>query len=194
MGGGTALTLAARRPERVQRLILVSAAVYPPPSLPLEARLALSPAGPFLFKHVFGRREFARGARDLSVRDPACISPDWLDYFWARFNRAGARDASYACLKMICTLSPNNADPGRVRAPTLIVWGDEDRMVPLSSGKRLQRAIAGARLEVIPACGHMPHVERPEALVRAIRPFLAEPATALSETPIPPRRSQSIGS
>jgi pimeloyl-ACP methyl ester carboxylesterase len=192
MGGGTALTLAARRPERVQRLILVSAAVFPPPRLPLEARLALAPGGQFLFKHVFGRREFARGARDLSVRDPSCIDADWVDYFWARFNRAGAREASYACLKMLCTLSPNNGDPGRVRAPTLIAWGDEDRMVPLAMGKRLQRAIAGARLEVIPACGHMPHVERPEALVRAVRPFLAEPATALPETPIPPRRSQSI--
>jgi pimeloyl-ACP methyl ester carboxylesterase len=193
MGGGTALTLAARRPERVQRLILVAATVYPHPSPPLEAKLALAPgAGPFLFKHVFGRREFERGARGMSVRDPGCLDSEWVDYFWARFNRAGGREASYACLKTLLTLSENTGDPGRVRAPTLLVWGDEDRMVPLASGKRLHRAIAGAQLEVIPACGHMPHLERPEELMRKVRPFLAAPVVTLTETPIPPRRAQAL--
>jgi pimeloyl-ACP methyl ester carboxylesterase len=193
MGGGTALTLAARHPERVLRLILESAAVFPPPVLPLDAKLALAPmAGPFLFKHVFGRREFERGARFLSVRDGDCIDDEWVDYFWARFNRAGARDASYACLKMLCTLGQDNPDPGRVRAPTLLVWGDEDRMVPLASGKRLQRAIAGSRLEIIPACGHMPHIERPDELMRVVRPFLAAPPATLVEPSTAPR-AQSIG-
>lgn len=193
MGGGTALTLAARHPERVERLILVAGAVYPPPVLPVDAKLALLPGvGSLLFKHAFGRREFERGARFLSVRDANSIDDEWVDYFWARFNRAGARDASYACLQMLCTLSQNNGDPGRVRAPTLLVWGDEDRMVPLSSGKRLARAIAGARLEIIPACGHMPHVERPQQLLRVVRSFLAEPASSLAATPIPPRRAQSL--
>jgi pimeloyl-ACP methyl ester carboxylesterase len=193
MGGGTALALAARRPERVQRLIVIAAAIYPPLSLTLEAKLALAPgAGPFLFKHVFGRREFERGARFMAVRDPKCIDSEWVDYFWERFNRAGGRDASYACMKMLCTLPENTGDPGRVRAPTLLVWGDQDRMVPLASGKRLQRAVAGARLEIIPACGHMPHIERPDALMRAVRPFLAAPAVSLVETPIPPRRSQAV--
>jgi pimeloyl-ACP methyl ester carboxylesterase len=194
MGGGTALALAARRPERVQRLILIGAAVYPHPSPPLEVKLALAPgAGPFLFKHVFGRREFERGARFLAVRDADCIDSEWVDYFWARFNRAGGRDAAYACMRMLCNLPQNTGDPGRVRAPTLLVWGDEDRMVPLASGKRLQRALAGARLEIIPACGHMPHVERPGELLRVVRPFLAAPAVSLLETPIPPRRSQALG-
>jgi pimeloyl-ACP methyl ester carboxylesterase len=64
--------------------------------------------------------------------------------------------------------------------------------VPLAHGKRLSRAIAGARLEIVPASGHMPFVERPEEFLRVVRPFLAAPAAAVAETPIPPRRAHSL--
>ncbi len=178
MGGGTALTLAARYPARVRKLVLSAAAAYPPPTLPLDAKLALVPGvGPFVFKNVFGRREFERANRQHAVRDPRSLDTAWLDYYWDRFNRAGARDAFYACMQMLTSLPSENADAARITQPTLLVWGDEDRLVPLSRGKQLGRAIPGARLEVIPACGHMPFIERPEQFLRAVRPFLsAQPA------------------
>ena len=50
----------------------------------------------------------------------------------------------------------------RVNAPTLIVWGAEDRIIPSDAGRRIHEAIAGSRLEIIPQCGHMPHVEKAE--------------------------------
>jgi pimeloyl-ACP methyl ester carboxylesterase len=174
MGGGTALALAARHPSRVNKLVLAAAAAYPPPALPLDAKLALLPGvGPFLFKNVFGRREFERANRQQAVRDPRSLDDAWIDYYWDRFNRAGARDAFYACMQLICSLPNENRDAANIQAPTLLVWGDEDRLVPLSRGKQLARAIAGARLEVIPACGHMPFIERPEQFLRAVRPFLS---------------------
>ncbi|MDB4965570.1 MAG: hypothetical protein JWN44_1259 [Myxococcales bacterium] len=193
MGGGVALTLAARHPDRVQRLVLAASAVYPPPLRALDARLALTPVlGPLVFRHLFGRRDFARGCRSFSVRDGRCLDDEWIDYFWARLNRAGGLDAAYACMRTLTSMSENNADPGRVRAPTLLVWGDEDRLVPLAHGKRLARAIAGARLEIVPAAGHMPFIERPAEFLRVVRPFLAAPATPLVETPIPPRHAHSV--
>lgn len=190
MGGGVALSLAARHPERVQRLVLVDAAVYPARVRALGVSLALLPAiGPLLFKHGFVRRHFAYGARAMSVRDGRLLDEDWIDYFWSRMCRAGGHEAAYACLRMLTSLQENTAEPGRVRAPTLLVWGDEDRMVPLAQGRRLQRAIAGARLEIVPASGHMPFLERPDEFLRVVRPFLAEPAAPLAETPVPPRRA-----
>jgi pimeloyl-ACP methyl ester carboxylesterase len=178
MGGGVALTLAARHAERVQRLVLIGAAVYPPPQLPLDAKLLLTPVvGPFLFKNAFGKREFIRATRTFSVRDRQALDDDWIDYYWARMQRAGGVDATYACMRMLAGLSDVTQDPAQVRAPTLLVWGDEDRLVPLAAGKRLGRAIAGARLEVIPACGHMPFIERPDETLRVVRPFLAAAAT-----------------
>ena len=48
----------------------------------------------------------------------------------------------------------------RVDVPTLVVWGAEDRIIPVDSGRRIREAIPGASLEVIPECGHLPHVEK----------------------------------
>ena len=80
-----------------------------------------------------------------------------------------------------------------MRAPTLLVWGDEDRLVPLAHGRRLARAIPGARLEIVPACGHMPFIERPDEFLRVVRPFLAVAAApSLVEPPIPPLRARSV--
>lgn len=189
MGGGVSLALAARHPERVQRLVLVGAAAYAPPILPLEARLALVPrAGELAFRHLFGKREFAQGNRTRAVRDGSVLDDAWVDYYWDRLNRAGGKDAAYASMVHLCTLPPVNEDAAHVTQPTLLVWGDEDRLVPLARGKQLQRAMPNARLEVVPACGHMPFIERPAEFLRLVRRFLAEPVVAGS-----PRRVHSVG-
>ena len=62
------------------------------------------------------RREFARSCRVQSVRDGRCLDDEWVDYFWARLNRAGGHDASHRCLTVMTSAAENNGDPGRVRA------------------------------------------------------------------------------
>jgi pimeloyl-ACP methyl ester carboxylesterase len=63
----------------------------------------------------------------------------------------------------------------RVRAPTLIVWGQSDRVVPVAYGAEWQRRIPGSRLVVREDAGHMPHVEQPEALAELTIAFLGKP-------------------
>ncbi|MGZ3426830.1 MAG: alpha/beta fold hydrolase [Polyangia bacterium] len=193
MGGGVAITLAARHPERVQRLVAVAAALYRISVGTPIARLALLPVvGRHLVRYGMTRRAFAAACRQETVRDGRCLDDEWVDYYWARLQRAGGHDASHACLTVLTTAAENNADPGRVRAPTLLVWGDEDRLIPLAHGRRLQRAIAGARLDIVPASGHMPFIERADEFMRVVLPFLVAPASPLVETPIPPRRAHSV--
>jgi len=60
----------------------------------------------------------------------------------------------------------------RLRQPVLIVWGRHDRLVPLSDGERLLRAVPHARMEVIERCGHCPQLERPDRFLRIVEPFL----------------------
>jgi len=60
----------------------------------------------------------------------------------------------------------------RVRVPTLIVWGREDRIVPLECSELYQQAIPGSRLEIINQCGHSPQLEKPEEFTRLVRDFL----------------------
>jgi pimeloyl-ACP methyl ester carboxylesterase len=62
----------------------------------------------------------------------------------------------------------------QLKPPTLLVWGDSDRVSPLSVAQNYQRLIAGAKLEVISQCGHIPPLEKPQELVQHIARFLVE--------------------
>lgn len=58
----------------------------------------------------------------------------------------------------------------RVQVPTLIVWGENDRIVPVSAGERIADAMPNARLEIVEGAGHLPHIESPEQ----VTPLLLE--------------------
>jgi pimeloyl-ACP methyl ester carboxylesterase len=60
-----------------------------------------------------------------------------------------------------------------VKAPSLVVWGDKDRVVPPSTAKRFLAALPNARLEVVKDCGHCVDLEQPERLARLVTPFIA---------------------
>jgi len=60
----------------------------------------------------------------------------------------------------------------RLNIPTLVVWGRDDRIVPLECGQRYQQAIPGARLEVLPECGNCPPLEKPDAFSQLVGEFV----------------------
>ena len=59
----------------------------------------------------------------------------------------------------------------RIRIPTLILWGEDDRIFPPAYGESWAKAIAGARLVVLPRCGHLPIQERPEDFAATVVEF-----------------------
>jgi len=59
-----------------------------------------------------------------------------------------------------------------LRAPTLVLWGEQDALTPLSLARNFQRLITGARLEIIPECGHCPALEKPAEFTRRVLEFL----------------------
>jgi pimeloyl-ACP methyl ester carboxylesterase len=61
---------------------------------------------------------------------------------------------------------------GGVRAPALVVWGDDDKVVPLSSGRRYAEVLPNARLEIVPSCGHLVELEQPAALAALVTSFI----------------------
>jgi pimeloyl-ACP methyl ester carboxylesterase len=60
----------------------------------------------------------------------------------------------------------------QTKTPTLIVWGKQDAIVPLNCGERYAQTIPGAVLKVIDQCGHWPQIEKPQAFLEAVLPFL----------------------
>jgi pimeloyl-ACP methyl ester carboxylesterase len=63
---------------------------------------------------------------------------------------------------------------GAVRAPALVVWGDDDRVVPRSAATRYVEALPNAKLEIVKACGHCVDMEQPEALAKLITNFIGQ--------------------
>jgi pimeloyl-ACP methyl ester carboxylesterase len=59
-----------------------------------------------------------------------------------------------------------------IQAPTLVIWGDDDRWIPLADADRFVAGIKGARKVVIPACGHVPQEEKPAEVARLVLDFL----------------------
>jgi len=173
LGGGVSLRYAAHR-KQVKTLTLVAPLVYRIPE-PLEAALLTVPGlGPLLWERGVTRRDFARTMR-RDVEDRSVIGDDYIDWAYSRFNRPGARAAGYASFDSARIISVENAMPSQVEQPTLLIWGDADRLVPLSHGRRLHAALPDGRLEIIPNTGHTPFIERPRVVLDALQRFWAEP-------------------
>lgn len=172
MGGGIAAELAARSPERVDRLVLVDAHCYPI-DLNLKARLPLIPVlGRLVFTRLYGRALF----RDYFKNDVwnGKGPPTWdrVDRFYDDFDPPEARAVAHRVLLQTIDVAPLAALLPSIQAPTLILWGAEDNLIPLRLGERLARTIAGARLEAIPGACHTPGEQMPEEVAERILKFL----------------------
>ena len=175
LGGQIAWAAAALLPDRVDRLILVDASGYPPeslttpPSIPLGFRLAATPG-----LRLLARYTLPRGVVESTLRnvygDPSKVTPELVDLYSDITLREGNRKALGRRIEQGYT-----GDVGllkRIKAPTLILWGGKDRLLPVESGERFARDIADARLVVFDELGHVPHEEDPARTVAEVRRFL----------------------
>lgn len=162
LGGAVALTLAADFPDAVDKLALLDSAVYDF-RIPVKGRVPLLPVvGPLVFKRLYGRAMFRAYFADDVFSGHDGVDLERVDAYYTHFDGPGGRDAAYLALQRtvdVVSLLPKIA---RVEADTLILWGDEDRLVPVGLAHRLVREMRRARLEVIEGSGHAPNEEHPE--------------------------------
>ena len=71
-------------------------------------------------------------------------------------------------------MAPVRDNLSRITQPVLIIWGEKDRVLPLKHAYFAKDKIPNARLEIFPACGHIPFFERPEEFNRLVLDFLSE--------------------
>jgi pimeloyl-ACP methyl ester carboxylesterase len=174
LGGYVAWATAVLHPERVDRLILVDTAGYPfqSQSVPLAFRIARTPILNRLMRDVLPRTIVASSLRDV-YGDPSRVTPDLVDRYFDLATRAGNRAALVARF--------DQTQPGslaervhEIQVPTLILWGDKDRLIPLEFGERFARDIPDSQLVVFEALGHVPHEEDPARTVAAVLPFIED--------------------
>jgi pimeloyl-ACP methyl ester carboxylesterase len=158
LGGWIAAELAVHSPQRVERLVLMSPAGLRIPEAPPTDLFFLPPEK--LVPTLFHDPAVAEGLF------PAEPSVDDIMRAY-RNNTAFARYAWRPFLN----------DPKlerrlyRVTAPTLVIWPDDDQVIPRAHAERYAERIAGARLEVIPECGHALYGEKPQEITAAVLAF-----------------------
>ena len=171
LGGAVALSLAARHPELVSRLVLVDSVCFDAP-VDLRRRIALLPfIGGFVLKQLWGRSTFRAFFRKNVLSDRPGYPLSRIDHYYDKFDDPAARGSALATLRATRDTRPIEAQTARVQAPTLVVWGRADRLVPARFGLRLSRHIRGAGFELMDT-GHAPHEERPAEFAAILRRFL----------------------
>ena len=171
LGGAAALLAAAGHPDRVVALVLVAPAT-PEAPIAWPARILRTPVLGEIALALATRSLAAQGLRTWQYARAERVTPHAIDDAWKPMTIPGTRRAALAAIR-----SDPRAHIGverRIRIPTLIVWGEKDRLIPASDAPRVQAAIAGARLVVIPDAGHLPQREQPEAFARAVAEFVAQ--------------------
>jgi pimeloyl-ACP methyl ester carboxylesterase len=171
LGGAVALTLAADHRELVQRLIVEDSLAYPAP-MSLKARLPLVPIlGGIAFKQLYGRALFRSLFREEMYSPGGAPPLSRIDWHYDTFNSPPARESAHAVMLATRDTRAIIARLPRIVAPTLVLWGREDRIYPVASAHRLAREIPGARLEILDA-GHVPHEERSRETLAVVVEFL----------------------
>ncbi|HEX4477246.1 MAG TPA: alpha/beta hydrolase [Polyangiaceae bacterium] len=171
LGGGVAIALAARHPELVSRLVLVDSMCFEAP-LDLRRKIALLPVvGGFVFKQLWNRATFRAYFREVVVSDGGELPRGKVDGYYDAFNGPQSRGSALSTLRATVDTRPVLAMTARISAPTLVVWGREDRVFPAALGQRLARQIRGAGFELMNA-GHAPHEERPREFSEIVSRFL----------------------
>ncbi len=177
MGAFICAELAITEPDLVEKLVLVDAAglSHLRPYTRAERTLARAAiaAGPYLTRLQrpgILRRRLRRVAFGRTYAHPELLRPELL---WEQTMPA-LRSPGYrqAVEKLIG--HDYRARLGSIEAPTLIVWGRRDRVVPVESAYAYRERIPGARLEIFEDTGHLPQLEQPERFNRLIEEFLAE--------------------
>lgn len=171
LGGHVAATLACERPERVRALVLVGS-------------IGLVPWGA-------ERRAASRSRlRDVScqgvarklevvVHDPGLVTDEWLAEEYLVNNSPGA-EASFAAISDYVAdhidddlIGPRLAAmPADRRPPTLLIWGEQERAVPLETGREAHAMLDGSELAVISGASHAPYFEKPDEFNRILLDFL----------------------
>jgi len=162
-GAMVACELAAQQPSRVKRLVLVDPIGLWRDDAPVINWMLLAPAD--IPAHVFRKPETAAAAALFAVPE---------DPEGAALARTRLSWAMGATGKFIWPIPDKGLKKRihRVTAPTLLVWGEEDRLVPRAYAKEFAGRLAETRLEVVAGAGHAPQLEQPEATARAVQAFL----------------------
>ncbi len=172
-GGAVAATVALDYAERVEKLVLVGAVINDEAKNSPILKLASVPfvgevVSPFLLD---SKRFFKRRMRStIAPENYHLITPERIESVARPLHAADAHRSVLATARA-WNANRIEADASFITQPTLLVWGENDRVIPVRNGEKLHDAILHSRLVVFKSCGHVPQEEAPENFVRVVSDF-----------------------
>lgn len=173
MGGAVAIDFALTYPEAVHQLVLIDSAGFA--QGPDIGKFMVPPIGDILgyLATEFLRRPGVR--RRVSLRayhDPRFVTADAelcaaLHLQLPNWNQALSAFTKTGGYNFLAHQIPH------IQAPTLVIWGENDRILGTVDAQKFQQAIPHSHLHWISQCGHVPHLEKPQETAHAIRQFVA---------------------
>ena len=168
-GSSVALAFALEYPQQVERIALYDAWVYDS-QLPSMFHMARAKGiGEVLFGLFYSERYEDR--LTLGFYDPDVVSEGLSEEVAKAFDRPGTR---FAALESVRGMRFDEMAPRyhTITAPTLLLWGREDVVTPVSNGEKLVRELPNAQLKIYPLCGHFPMIEAVSESTRDLDVFL----------------------
>ena len=181
LGGSVALRFVEQYPEKVQALCLIDPAAYRAGAM--GGRWFWTT--PFLAEAVLGllpASALTKFGLNQNFHNHAAISKELACMYLREARRDGAIAALIAQERQLVPRNPEEWEQAHrtIQKRTLILWGREDKLVPLAQGTRLAGDIHNSALVVFPGVSHSPHLEAPQVVLDQLLPFLKEVAAAFA--------------
>jgi pimeloyl-ACP methyl ester carboxylesterase len=172
-GGTVASTLTLDYPERVEKLILISSPCNNDPLKHFVARLAKVPGlGEISTAFLVDSKAFLRirVQNTIAPENQHIITDERLDAVYRPLNAADGHNSMLQTLRHWKAERVEH-DASLINQPTLIIWGEKDLVIPIKNGYKLNQLILNSRLVIFPNCGHLPHEELTDSVVKVIDDF-----------------------
>ena len=171
LGGRIAWTLAAKHPERTDKLVLISPDGFASPGLEYgkapDVPIALQAMQYVLPKALL------QMSLEPSYGDPSVMSTATVDRYHHLMLAPGVRKALLARMEQTVLVPPKPLLRS-IKAPVLLLWGEKDALIPFSNAADYAKNVPDIRLVSFPELGHVPHEEAPELSLTPLRAFLTE--------------------
>ena len=170
MGGRLAWKMAAEHPVRVDRLVLISPDGFPTPGVEDGSGFDVPwyAAG---VKLVLPRVLLAQGLKAAYADPSIALTEARLTRYHDLLRAPGVRGALLERLRQLRQQDPT-ALLHRIKAPTLLLWGAQDAMIPVTNAADYQRAMPDAKVVELPGVGHVVQEEAPAASLAVVQAFI----------------------
>jgi len=171
LGGRIAWRFAAAHPQRTSRLVLVAPDGFASPPFEYDKAIELSPVFN-LIEYVLPR-PLLRSNLEVAYADPAKLDDATLARYHDLLRAPGGRAALLERFRQTVLTDPEPLLAG-IDIPVLLLWGEEDGMIPITNAADYERSLPDATLVPLPGIGHVPQEEAPAASLAPVRAFLMQ--------------------